>query len=173
MGPENSGRPTDDRAGRLADSPDRRVSQPQQSAILLVDDDPRVRNLATRLLEHDGHLVLAAADGQEGLEIPRQYTGSIALVITGVRMPRLNGTDLCAQLFEERPGIKVIFLVSAELNAVFTPRANLPVLTKPINALTLRARVSEILGAQVSPQLDKPLSDPRHEFETGQDRTSQ
>ena len=115
-------------------------------------------------MEHDGYFVLSAADGQEALELSRQHTGSIALVITGVRMPRLNGTDLCAQLFEERPGIKVIFCVSADLSAVFTPRADLPVLTKPINALTLRAKVREILGAQVSPQLDKPPSAPRNEL---------
>ncbi len=85
------------------------------------------------------------------------------MLIAGVRMPRLNGTDLCAHLFEERPGIKVIFSVSAALSEFFTPFADLPCLTKPINENVLRSKVREILSDPVA-TLGKPPSDPRNEL---------
>jgi YesN/AraC family two-component response regulator len=61
-------------------------------------------------MQREGYFVLSAADGQEGLELSRKYPGTIDLVITDVQMPRLNGTDLCAHLLEDRPGIKVLVM---------------------------------------------------------------
>ena len=82
--------------------------QPHQPVILVADDDVIIRNLVTILMQLEGYLVVAAADGQEGLELSRKYSGKIDLVITDMEMPRLNGSDLCAHLLEERPGIKVL-----------------------------------------------------------------
>jgi len=58
-----------------------------QSVILVADDEALVRNLVTLLLQQDGHLVLSAANGHEGLELSRRYPGSIELVITDAQMP--------------------------------------------------------------------------------------
>ncbi len=111
------------------------------------------RTLVVSLMQEDGHSVLSAADGQEGLEVSRQYAGSIDLLITNVRMPRLNGTVLCAHLLEEQPGIKVLFMLSADLSAVRSRHTSLPFLLKPIDACELRGKVREILGAPVSEPL--------------------
>src|ERR1039458_6809689 len=86
------------------DLPDLRSSGAHQSVILVADDEALIRNLVTLLLQRDGHLVLSAANGREGLELSRKYPGPIELVITDARMPRMNGTDLCAHLLQERPG---------------------------------------------------------------------
>jgi CheY-like chemotaxis protein len=126
MAPEDSRSPNADTTGRLADLPECRSPQTHQSVILVADDDLQVRKLVTRLMEQDGHFVLSAADGQEALELSRRYAGSIALLITGVRMPRLNGTDLCAHLLKERPEIKVIFSINADLSELFAPSADMP-----------------------------------------------
>ena len=92
------------------DLPDLQALGPRQSVILVADDEVLIRNLVTLLMQREGYFVLSAADGQEGLELSRKYPGTIDLVITDVQMPRLNGTDLCAHLLEDRPGIKVLVM---------------------------------------------------------------
>jgi DNA-binding response OmpR family regulator len=118
-----------------------------QSVILVADDDARVRNLVALLMQQEGHFVLSAADGHEGLERSRQYPGAIDLLITDVVMPRMDGTDLCGHLMEERPGIKVLVMSSADMREIVSQIANLPFLPKPFNGQTLKARVREIFAA--------------------------
>ena len=73
------------------------------------------------------------------------------LVITDVDMPRLNGTDLCAHLLEERPGIKVLMMSGADMSEIVSQNINLPFLPKPFDGKTLIARVRAILAATVQP----------------------
>ena len=120
-----------------------------QSVILVADDEALTRNLVTLLMQQDGYFVLSAADGHEGLDLSRQYPGTIDLVITDVQMPRLNGTDLCAHLLEERPGIKVLVMSSADMKEIVSQNANLPFLPKPFDGKTLKARVRSILAAPI------------------------
>src|SRR6266852_1165249 len=89
--------------------------EPRQPVILVADDEVIIRNLVTILMQLEGYLVLAAADGQEGLELSRKYSGKIDLVITDMEMPRLNGSDLSAHLLEERPGIKVLVMSGSDI----------------------------------------------------------
>jgi DNA-binding response OmpR family regulator len=120
-----------------------------QSVILVADDEPLIRNLVTLIMQREGHFVLSAADGHEGLELSRQYPGAIDLLITDVNMPRMNGTDLCGHLTEERPGIKVLMMSGADIREIVRQNANLPFLPKPFDGQTLKARVREILVAPV------------------------
>ena len=125
-----------------------------QSVILVADDEALVRNLVTLLLQQDGHLVLSAANGHEGLELSRQYPGSIELVITDAHMPRMNGADLYAHLLEERPGIKVLVMSSADMGEIVSQNINLRFLPKPFDGKTLMARVRAILAAPVQAPVD-------------------
>jgi DNA-binding response OmpR family regulator len=97
-------------------------------------------------MQEDGHMVLSAADGHEALELSRKYPSRIDLVITDVEMPRLNGTDLCARLSEERPGVKVLVMSGADMTEIVSQNVNLPFLPKPFDGQALRARVQIILG---------------------------
>jgi DNA-binding response OmpR family regulator len=81
--------------------------------MVVADDEPLIRNLVTLLLKDEGHFVISAADGQEGLEMSREYVGLIDLVITAVDMPRLSGIDLCRQLIQERPTVKFLVMSGA------------------------------------------------------------
>src|SRR5271169_5819438 len=107
-----------------------------QTVILVADDAVLIRNLVTLLMQQEGYFVLSAADGHEGLELSRRYPGSIDLVITDVQMPRLNGTDLCAHLLEERPGIKVLLMSGADMREIVSQNIDLPFLPKPFNGQT-------------------------------------
>jgi len=120
-----------------------------QSVILVADDEALTRNLVTLLMQQDGYFVLSAADGHEGLDLSRQYPGTIDLVITDVQMPRLNGTDLCAHLLEERPGIKVLVMSGEDMSEIVSQNVNLPFLPKPFDGKTLKASVRSILAAPI------------------------
>ena len=150
MTPENSDREKGNGTNHPGGLPVLR-REARHSAILIADDDAPIRNLVTLLMLQDGHFVLSAADGQEGLALSRQYPGSIDLVITDVKMPRMNGTDLCAHLLEERPGIKVLVMSGADMNEIVSQNANLPFLPKPFDGETLKAKVRMILAAPVQP----------------------
>ena len=140
---------------------DLRSSGAHQSVILVADDEALIRNLVTLLMQQEGHLVLSAANGHEGLELSRQYPGSIELVITDVQMPRLNGTDLCAHLLEERPGIRVLVMSGADMSEIVSQNVDLPFLPKPFDPEALKARVRAILAAPVQPPMHLLPSDIR------------
>ena len=134
--------------------PDLRSLGVHQPVILVADDEALIRNLVTLLLQHEGYFVLSAADGHEGLELSRKYPGPIDLVITDVQMPRLNGTDLCALLIKERPGIRVLVMSGADMHEIVSQNANMPFLPKPFDGETLKASVRAIL--------DQPASGSEH-----------
>lgn len=129
--------------------PELRIAGAPQPVILVADDEALIRNLVTLLLQQDGYFVLSAADGHEGLELSRRYPGSIELVITDMTMPRMNGSDLCAHLLAERPGIKVLVMSGADISEIVSQNANMPFLPKPFDGQTLKARVRAILAAPV------------------------
>src|ERR1041385_8832710 len=124
--PEQPGKPKSVGANpHQVDLPDLPSLGADQSVILVADDEALVRNLVTLLLQRVGHFVLSAADGHEGLELSRKYPGKIDLLITDVDMPRMNGTDLCGHLMEERPGIKVLVMSGKEMSEIVSQNANM------------------------------------------------
>src|SRR5258705_11900733 len=149
MPQNNPGRHKSDGTHLPVDLLNFRSPRARQSVILVADDDALIRNIVTLLMEQDGHFVLSAADGHEGLELSRQYHGSIELAITDVQMPWLNGTELCAHLLEERPGIKVLVMSAANMSEIVSQNVNLPFLPKPFDGQTLKARVRAMLAAPV------------------------
>ena len=133
----------------VVDPSDLRLLGAHPPVILVADDETLIRNLVTLLLQHDGYFVFSAADGQEGLEVSRKYPGAIDLLITDMEMPRMNGTDLCRHLMEERPGIKVLVMSGKDIGEIIRQKANLPFLPKPFNGETLKAKVRAILAPPI------------------------
>jgi CheY-like chemotaxis protein len=126
---------------------DFRPPEAHQSVILVADDSALVRNLVGLMMQHEGHVVLSAADGQEGLELSRKYIGTIDLLITDTEMPRMSGADLCAHLLGERPAIKVLVMSSADMSERVSQDATLSFLHKPFDGKDVRERVQTILAA--------------------------
>jgi signal transduction histidine kinase len=81
-----------------------------QQTILLVEDDPMIRNLVLQALEAKGYKVLSAEEGWEGVKVARTYKGRIDLLFTDVVMPGLCGGELAVAMNELYPGIKVLFM---------------------------------------------------------------
>jgi two-component system cell cycle sensor histidine kinase/response regulator CckA len=75
--------------------------------VLVVDDEAPVRGLAARALRRAGWEVIEAANGDEALEA---VTGDLALVVSDVMMPGLDGLGLVRALRERQPGLKALLM---------------------------------------------------------------
>jgi CheY-like chemotaxis protein len=138
-------------AGASAERAEAPPSVPHGSGhtILLVEDDPMVRRLASRSLGAAGYQVIEARDGDEALVTFRDLGGAVDLVLTDVVMPRRGGTELARELRELRPDVRVLFM-SGYPNAREDRDARLPpdvdLVHKPFSPATLRTRVAAALG---------------------------
>jgi PAS domain S-box-containing protein len=77
--------------------------------VLLVDDEPVIRNLGRTILQRYGYKMLLAGDGQEAVDIYRQHKDEIDLVILDLTMPRLSGRDTLRHLLQIDPRVRVLF----------------------------------------------------------------
>jgi CheY-like chemotaxis protein len=101
--------------------------------VLLVDDEAAVRTTTRRLLERNGWTVLEATNGEEGLALFHRHRSKLAVVLTDVRMPVLDGVALARRIQEEAPGFPVVFFSGYdELDQHDVAQVtNVPLLPKP------------------------------------------
>ena len=109
--------------------------------MLVVEDEASVRHLCARILEEEGYRVLTAGDGLEALAVLEAAGAEIQLVISDLRMPRLDGFQLSAHLASRRLAPPVIFISGYSVDQ----RTDRPVLPKPFHAADLVAAVERIL----------------------------
>lgn len=128
----NSGTAADDAPG-----PDTRET------ILLVEDEPAVRQLFMLALTRAGYRVYEARNGQEALKMFDQFGDSIDMLLTDLRMPYMGGAELAQHLRSRRKSLKLLAIsgyagaTPKELNADF--------LAKPFSRDDLLAKVREVL----------------------------
>jgi CheY-like chemotaxis protein len=79
--------------------------------ILVVDDEPLLRDIIARVLRHEGHEVATAADGEDGLE--KFKGGTWDVVVTDFEMPNMNGEEMTAAIKKIAPDIPVIMMTGS------------------------------------------------------------
>jgi len=79
-------------------------------SILLVDDETPVCDVLCRMLGDEGYMVLCARNPDQAIELTRNYPGEIALLVTDMVLPGINGKDLAEQINMLRPSIRVLFI---------------------------------------------------------------
>jgi CheY-like chemotaxis protein len=95
--------------GALQTAKTEKVSRIERiGAVLLIEDEEPVRNMARMMLTRLGYPVLEAKDGDEGLEIFKQHQTEIRCVLSDLTMPRMNGWETIAALRKLSPDIPVI-----------------------------------------------------------------
>ena len=87
-----------------------------------------ILNIVRIVLESEGYFVLAANDGEEALNISRQYPGTIHALLSDVNMPNADGFQLREQILFERPGTKVLLMSATCLNSL-SRRSNYSVIS--------------------------------------------
>jgi CheY-like chemotaxis protein len=121
-----------------------RPSRPDQTVILVVDDEVMIRNVARLVLEREGYFILAAHDGEEALHLSRKFPGTIHGVLSDVKMPIMDGVELRERILVERPGIAVL-LMSGYVDV--PPPSNVPFLAKPFDPAVLIDHLRQLLAA--------------------------
>ncbi|HEX2942105.1 MAG TPA: ATP-binding protein [Rhodopila sp.] len=117
--------------------------------ILLVDDDPLVRDSVTEQLEDLGHKVLSASGGTDALAILRARQ-AVDLMITDLAMPGMNGLALIREAREVLPQLPAILLTGYPSRAVAMSRdsevkPDYTLIRKPASTAVLKARIGELL----------------------------
>lgn len=112
--------------------------------ILVIDDDPSVQLVLSRLLKKQGYDVTVASDGQEGLAKARSLRP--ALIICDWMMPRMNGIDVCRSVNADTELSSTFFILLTSLDSVADRVKGLDAgaddfISKPIEANELQARV--------------------------------
>jgi two-component system cell cycle sensor histidine kinase/response regulator CckA len=118
--------------------------------ILLVEDEESLRKLANMFLRDNGYQVLAAGDGAQALQIARQHTGPIHLLLTDVVMPGINGRVLAERLAAGQPGMKILYMsgyTDSFIAGHGVLEAGSHLLHKPFTEETLTRKVRELLDA--------------------------
>jgi len=77
--------------------------------ILIVDDEPVVVEFVQRVLETAGYELMTATSGEQALEIC-QRRGIPDLLVTDMKMPRMEGDELASKLRQQEPDLKVLYL---------------------------------------------------------------
>jgi CheY-like chemotaxis protein len=80
------------------------------ATILIVDDDPTVRLIATELLRDDEHAIVEAEDGDEALKIVAAM--AVDLVVLDLLMPNKDGLETIVELRKRQPGIRILAISS-------------------------------------------------------------
>jgi two-component system NtrC family sensor kinase len=137
---------------RSSRPPAERVSDPgrvptPQLRILVVDDEPHILHYMRATLEAWGHTVDVASDGQTGLD--RAAQGDFDLIISDLRMPRLNGREFFEELGRRNPeaAARMVFSTGDTVHGdtlAFLERQAHPYLHKPFSLAELRQLLARV-----------------------------
>jgi CheY-like chemotaxis protein len=96
--------------------------------VLVVEDEPLVREMGEQFFEELGFRVFSAGNGKEALEI-LHATPSINLLFTDVRMPIMSGDELAREASKLRPDLKIVFTSAYASKRSLPP--DVPLVHKP------------------------------------------
>jgi CheY-like chemotaxis protein len=116
--------------------------------ILVVEDADPVRELVRNLLRESGYTVLEAKGPDEAIQLTRQHSSPVHLLLSDVIMPGMNGPALAEALTQTRPGMKVVYMsgyTSFMDQGLIASDAT--VLSKPFTRDTLLRKLREVLAA--------------------------
>jgi PAS domain S-box-containing protein len=122
--------------------------------ILLVEDEGGVRNIVGRLLEDFGYHVISLSDPLEAIaRMAGAGADGVALVLTDVVMPHMDGRTLSLRLREARPGLKILLMTGYMPDEALQAGGSgdgTPLLQKPFRPEQLARKVREVLDAKAA-----------------------
>src|SRR5215471_14056321 len=83
---------------------------PEKKQFLIVDDEPNLRKILSAQLSRDGYDVMTAEDGEQGLQALRDH--HIDLVITDLKMPKVDGMTLLREALREEPQLPIVMITA-------------------------------------------------------------
>jgi two-component system, cell cycle sensor histidine kinase and response regulator CckA len=118
--------------------------------VLVVEDEPAMREVTRRILDRSGYHVVAAASGHDALDILASQLEHIDVLLTDVIMPRMQGKELADKVRILQPAARVVFMsgyTQGLLGAQGVLEPGVHLIEKPFSETTLLTRLHEILSA--------------------------
>jgi two-component system, cell cycle sensor histidine kinase and response regulator CckA len=118
-----------------------------EKVILIVEDEPFVRSVCSRSVENYGFRPILAENGHEGLQIYTEQHPDIALVLTDVSMPVMDGIEMVHQMFAIQPHSNVILMTGHNAEKVIPEnlRKICAILQKPFTSKRLLEAINNSL----------------------------
>ncbi len=121
--------------------------------ILIIENDPDIRDILKFQLEQGGHQVIEAKDGQEGIDLMKKRSNlhQVGLIITDIRMPKVNGVEVIDYIKANVPSIPIIVVTGypdKDLAVKLLQKGVKDYLVKPIEEATLLNKISAILSSK-------------------------
>jgi CheY-like chemotaxis protein len=120
-----------------------------KETVLLVEDDPSIRETTQRILAANGYTVLDAGNADEARIVFQFHNKEIQILITDVIMPGDSGPVLAAELVATQPGLRVLYIsgyTADELGPHGLARPDAPLLRKPFTVGQLTRRLRSIMA---------------------------
>ena len=119
----------------------------ERATILVVDDEPDLRDLIKTCLEIQGFDVITAANGLDGLQRYKENKDQVQVVVTDLDMPAMNGSEMIREIFGITPAMKVIVASGNDAHYAQTHERweSTSCLPKPYSARELSRAVRSLL----------------------------
>jgi signal transduction histidine kinase/ActR/RegA family two-component response regulator len=134
----------------VAPGSDETVPGAAGTAILVVEDDPRVSRSTVGALEELGYTPIACAGGLEALDILEREAGRIELIITDIMMPEMTGPELVRKATARWPSTAILFVTGYVGEAGSEELSGHDILRKPFTVAALAAAVAGALARRPS-----------------------
>jgi two-component system, cell cycle sensor histidine kinase and response regulator CckA len=121
------------------------------AAVLLVEDEPGVRDLVVEILEMAGYQVLQARDAAHATSVSRRHGGPLPLLVADVSAPGVGSERFLRDLLDTRPGLKVLYLtgdLESPLEDTTAGRAHPAVIRKPFTIDTFMRTLTDLLATR-------------------------
>lgn len=130
--------------------PGRLATRGAGELLLFVDDEPAVRRLASQVLERAGYRVVTAVDGHDALQAAGRCRDELALLVTDMMMPRMDGATAVGLIRDLRPGLPVVAVsgLRAELDRDLAGVGSVHLLRKPFTTPELLDVVAAALASR-------------------------
>jgi PAS domain S-box-containing protein len=118
--------------------------------VLILEDEPAMREVTRRILSRNGYNVLAAASGRDAIEIVASHPGDIDVLLTDVIMPHMLGQEAAKRIRALRPGVKVLFMsghTHGLLNTQGVLEAGVNLLEKPFTGASLLMTLGQVIAS--------------------------
>ena len=119
--------------------------------ILVVEDEPAMREVTRRILSRGGYQVITAANGREAIQVATNHDGGIDVLVSDIVMPQMLGQEAAERIRALRPGVKVLFMsgyTRGLLDSKGIAAGDVNLIEKPFTEESLLTRLRQVIAGE-------------------------
>jgi len=136
----------------MTEEEDKKTIRGGNETILIVEDEEELREIASEMLSMLGYNVLLASDGEKGIDIFKENTDDIHLVIIDVVMPKIGGRETYEEMKKIKSSVRVLFVTGYSLDGIHTNfilEEGIDAIQKPYSLETIARKIREVLSKTI------------------------